>query len=100
MSSTILTRLQNQLYFNKRRILVSSGFVALYAGTCYSALNWKNDVMRMGVAGSLANLLVESKFHFIDTVNIRAKAMSSGRQATLFSLVDKIWQKVGLYGFG
>lgn len=27
----------------------------------------------MGVAGSLANLIVEGGFHFVDTVNVRAK---------------------------
>lgn len=78
MSSTIFSRIHNTLYFQRRRIFISSGFVALYAGTCYKALTWKNDVLRLGVAGSLANLIVESGFHFIDTVNIRSKAMQSG----------------------
>ena len=54
----------------------------------------------MGVAGSLANLIVESKFHFIDTVNIRSKAFSSGPQEGMLSLVNKIWVKEGIAGFG
>lgn len=54
----------------------------------------------MGIAGSLANLAVESGFHFIDTVNIRSKAIQGGKQETMFSLVSKIWQKEGVYGFG
>lgn len=31
----------------------------------------------MGVAGSLANLIVEAGFHFVDTVNVRAKVQDS-----------------------
>jgi hypothetical protein len=30
----------------------------------------------MGVAGSIANVAVETSFHVIDTVNIRAKAQA------------------------
>ena len=100
MSSTILSRLHNSLYFQRRRIFVSGSFCLIYATICYSALSWQNEVLRMGVAGSLANLMVESKFHFIDTVNIRSKAMKGSAQETMFSLVNKIWQKEGLYGFG
>ena len=72
----------------------------MYASTCYSALSWENEVLRMGMAGSLANLTVESAFHFIDTVNIRAKAQTNNVQVSTLSLVNKIWQKEGLYGFG
>jgi hypothetical protein len=54
----------------------------------------------MGVAGSLANLTVEAGFHFFDTVNIRSKAaQGAGGQITMLSMVNKIWQKEGLYGF-
>lgn len=31
----------------------------------------------MGVAGSLANVIVEAGFHFVDTVNVRAKLHES-----------------------
>jgi len=31
----------------------------------------------MGVAGSLANVSVEAGFHFIDTINVRAKVHHS-----------------------
>jgi len=51
----------------------------------------------MGVAGSLANVAVETCFHFADTVNIRAKA--SEKSISTMSLVSKIWAKEGLYGF-
>lgn len=54
----------------------------------------------MAVAGSLANICVETSFHFIDTVNIRTKAVQTGTQENMTSIVNKIWQKEGLYGFG
>ena len=92
--------MSNQLYFQRRRILVSGGFCGLYFLACKDALNWKNDVLRMGIAGSLANLAVETSFHFIDTVNIRSKAQQGGEPQSMFSLVHKIWRKEGLYGFG
>ena len=99
-SSVFAKRLQNQLYFQRRRMLVSGAFCTAYAYTCYDALNWKNDVLRMGVAGSLANIAVETGFHVIDTVNIRSKATTSGTERGFLSLVNKIWRKEGLYGFG
>ena len=51
----------------------------------------------MGVAGSLANIVCESAFHAVDTVNIRAKA--SEKHISSLSMVNKIWRKEGLYGF-
>ena len=97
--SPLWQRLSNQLYFQKRRIFVSGLFCAGYIATCHNALTWQNEILRMGVAGSLANILVETSFHFIDTVNIRSKAQS-GKQETMLSMVSKIWRKEGLYGFG
>jgi hypothetical protein len=34
-------------------------------------------VLRFGIAGSLTNVVVESMFHFADTINIRTKASES-----------------------
>ena len=59
---------------HRSKIAISSLFCGFYAGTCYSALTWQSEVMRMGVAGSLATLICDSCFHVVDTVNIRAKA--------------------------
>ena len=53
----------------------------------------------MGVAGSIANLLVETSFHVIDTVNIRAKAQSELKGKSTLSMVNKIYMKEGIYGF-
>ena len=69
-----LKSLSNSIYFQKRRILMSSVFVAGFGFTCYNARSWNQEVLRMGVAGSLAYTVCETSFHFIDTINIRSKA--------------------------
>jgi hypothetical protein len=51
----------------------------------------------MGVAGSIANLTVEAGFHFLDTVNVRAK--TSEQHVSSITMVRKIYSKEGLYGF-
>ena len=53
---------------------MSAAFCAAFGGTCWSARGWNNEVLKMGVAGSLAFTIVETSFHFMDTVNIRTKA--------------------------
>ena len=50
------------------------------------------------MAGSIANLTVESLFHFADTVNVRAKV--SEKNESSLKVVKKIYAKEGLYGFG
>lgn len=52
----------------------------------------------MGMAGSLANLVVEAGFHFADTVNVRAKV--SDQQMSSIKMVEKIYKSEGLSGFG
>jgi hypothetical protein len=74
-------------------------FVGAYSGTCYTALKWNNDILRMGVAGSLANVLVETAFHVIDTVNIRSKAAAESANASTLSMIARIYAKEGIYGF-
>lgn len=53
----------------------------------------------MGVAGSLASVLVETSFHLIDTVNIRSKAAVPPTGDSIMTMVSKIWAREGLYGF-
>jgi hypothetical protein len=65
----------NFLYFHRRRAAVTATFCGLYGATCYSALSWQNEVLRFGIAGSLANVTVEAMFHVFDTVNIRTKSL-------------------------
>jgi len=64
----------NQFYFQRRPLVVTGVFCSLYAATSYNALSWDNQILRMGVAGSISTILCDSAFHFVDTVNIRAKA--------------------------
>ena len=52
----------------------------------------------MGVAGSLALMSVECFWHFLDTVNIRAKALETN--VSTQALVSRIWNKEGFAGFG
>ena len=69
-----LKSLSNSIYFQKRRILLSGAFLSSFGAACYNAQNWNYEILRMGVAGSLAYTVVETSFHFIDTINIRSKA--------------------------
>lgn len=68
-----VTKTMNFLHFHRKRLIVSASFVTVYGITCRKTTNHPNDILRLGVAGSLANLVVESMFHFVDTVNVRAK---------------------------
>jgi hypothetical protein len=52
----------------------------------------------MAMAGSLANVVVESSFHMVDTVNINAKA--SEHHIGSFKMVEQIYNKEGIRGFG
>jgi hypothetical protein len=94
------TKLSNLVYFHKRRILVFFGFSASYGVACYSMTNFPVEAVRLGVAGSLANMICETGFHIIDTVNIRSKVSDSATQSSTLQQVKKIYVKEGLYGFG
>ena len=62
------------LHFHKSRLIGNTVAAALYGGICLKAKHSNNEVVRMGVAGSLAHGTVEALFHFVDTVNIKSKA--------------------------
>ena len=49
-------------------------FCGGYSIMAYKGILIENEIIRMGIAGSLANIICESAFHAVDTVNIRAKA--------------------------
>ena len=66
-------RALNFIYFHRRRILVGASFSSVYALACYKSVNSPAEVIRMGIAGSLAHTIVETSFHFVDTVNVRTK---------------------------
>ena len=91
------SKFSNFMYFHRRRILIGASFCSIYAITCKKSVHAKNDLFRMAVAGSIANLFVESSFHFIDTVNVRAKIHDTN--VSSLNMVRKIYTKEGLYGF-
>ena len=64
---------------------------------CYKGMYSKNEVFRLGVAGSLANVLVECGFHFVDTINVRTKVSESND--TSLKMMKKIYMKEGIIGF-
>lgn len=73
----------NFLYFHRRRIIVAAAFCSAYGYLSYKAISPTcNEILRMGVAGSIANVTIESLFHFADTVNVRAKT-SDGNVSSL-----------------
>ena len=57
-------------YFHRKRLFVFGGFTGVYGYSCYKSKESTNEIFKMGMAGSLANLLVEISFHFVDTVNV------------------------------
>jgi len=87
----------NFLHFHRRRAMVSASFLTVYSYACYKSTDATNEIFRMGVAGSLANLVVESMFHFVDTVNVRAKL--SDKSISSLNMARKIYLKEGIYGF-
>jgi hypothetical protein len=91
------SRALNFIYFHRRRIAVTAGFCGAYGMTCHSAIKWKNDVLRLGIAGSLATVFIEAAFHMVDTVNIRAK--SQAKQISTFKMTQLIYRGEGLKGF-
>lgn len=54
----------------------------------------RNEVIRMGLAGSLSNVIIEGAFHFFDTVNVRAKV--STKNLSSLGMVKKIYAKEGI----
>ena len=79
----------NFAYFHRRRILVAGGFLSAYGYLCREAVTHPNEIYRMGIAGSVAHVTGEVMFHFVDTVNVRAKLGDSNLSS--ISLVRKIY---------
>ena len=92
-----IRNLWNILYFHRKRTAVTVGFCSAYGYTCYEGTRLNNELLRMGVAGSLGNVIVESMFHFLDTVNVRAKV--SDVQHSSIGVIKHIYRHEGVYGF-
>ena len=98
IGKTQQNNLMNLLYFHKRRIMIGALFCGSYGLLCKKTTNHPVEAIRLGIAGSLANCICECWFHFIDTVNIRAKATDSGKST--YQQVRAIYNKEGVFGFG
>lgn len=88
----------NFAHFHRRRIYVGGAFIGAYGLLCNRAITFENDILRMGIAGSLANVIVEAAFHFVDTVNVRSKVNETSISS--LKMVKQIYLKEGLFGFG
>ena len=52
-----------------------AAFSSIYLLFSHQAIGFENEVLKIAVAGSLANTISDSCFHFIDVVNINKKAV-------------------------
>lgn len=75
-----LSKAMNLLFIHKKRLAIGAAFTTTYIyGLNYIMYNSKNEILRLGVAGSFATLLVETGCHFIDTTNVRSKSSKNNR---------------------
>ena len=72
--------LLNLVYNHKRRLLIGATFCSGYYYFCSNMVTHPSEILRLGVAGSLANMAVECGFHLMDTINIRSKVSSPSEQ--------------------
>ena len=75
-------------------MVVAGLFCTTYGYCCYKGMSSRNEVIRMGLAGSLSNVIIEGAFHFFDTVNVRAKV--STKNLSSLGMVKKIYAKEGI----
>ena len=92
-------KLQNKFYFHRRPIGTTIAFCSVYTGISYNALSWENEYLRMGVAGSIAQVICETSFHCLDTVQIKAKAAQGQVATSTFALAREIYRQDGIRGF-
>ncbi len=52
-----------------------AAFSSIYLLFSHQAIGFENEILKIAVAGSLANTISDSCFHFIDVVNINKKAV-------------------------
>ena len=72
-----MMKLSSFINQHRTRILISGSFCAAYLGLIKYSVNHPNEILRLGVGGSIANMLCETVFHIIDTLNIRSKVRGS-----------------------
>lgn len=95
--SKSIRNIYNFMYFHRKRAAVTTGFCTAYGYLCYKGRKLDNELVRMGVAGSVGNTIVECMFHFLDTINVRAKV--SEKSVSSLTMVKHIYHGEGLQGF-
>jgi hypothetical protein len=89
---------KNTIYFHRRRVYYNTLALGAYSSFCMQVSKSESEVLRMGVAGSLAHGSVEALFHFVDTVNIKSKAIKTS--PTAYRMIHNIYATEGVIGFG
>jgi len=78
--------------------LCYTGFGLTFSALAYHYKNKPNIYLRIGFAGSIAQLLTEIVFHPIDVINTRTKADIVGK-VDAFKITRRIWASEGVFGF-
>jgi hypothetical protein len=52
-----------------------AAFSSIYLLFSHQAIGFESEVFKLAIAGSLANVVSDSCFHFIDVININKKAV-------------------------
>ena len=83
-------------------MLIFFAFCGAYGYLCKKSLNFTNDGLKLGIAGSLANMLCECSFHFVDTLNIRIKVDENKNKWSKSTIqnIKSIYKADGISGFG
>ena len=95
-SNQYYKRFVNFISYNRNRLYTFGAFSTAYTWFLYTNRNHKNEVFRLALAGSLANMFWDVLFHFADTVNTRSK-LNTHHVSTYF-MINKIYMEEGLYG--
>jgi hypothetical protein len=79
-----------------------AGYAAFSVGFYFLAQHYresKNEIIRIGFAGSIAQFVTEIIFHPIDVINTRTKAEISHGNMNSYKMIRRIIDKEGMYGF-
>ena len=63
----------NLLIAHKKRIFIGLGFLSTYGIYCKATIKHPSEAIRLGAVGSIVNVICETGFHIVDTVNIKSK---------------------------
>lgn len=69
-------------------------FSSVYLWSLIKAKKSEIEVIRMGAAGSLTMILVESMFYFVDAVNTRSKVLSENVKFS--DMIKDIYKSEGI----